>query len=151
MLFCKTTVHTLDLFNCHISNILKAHLHVHTHGDTVPFRLLCAVRTRLERAPTPLFGRLVRCSTRGHSFARLRYMYVLRFPLPPPPPPPPPPRAQVNKTLLILTLVPRVSYIVYMCILEAPLNTSCMCIPLEMFPLVVVLCWVGSFSNSRPG
>ena len=31
----------------------------------------------LERAPTPLFGRLVQCSTHGHSFARLtQYIYI---------------------------------------------------------------------------
>ena len=30
----------------------------------------------LERAPTPLFGRLVRCSTHGCSFVRLRYVCV---------------------------------------------------------------------------
>ena len=86
----------------------------HAHGDVVPFRVLCAVRTRLqsrwwfhctllfvqlfasrassrckqdmgalswfnaetpERVPTPLFGRLVRCSTHGPFFARLRYIH----------------------------------------------------------------------------
>ena len=85
----------------------------HAHGDVVPFRVLCAVRTRLrsrwwfrctllfvqlvasrassrckqdmgalswfnaetpERAPIPLFGRLVRCSAHGPFFARLRYI-----------------------------------------------------------------------------
>ena len=29
----------------------------------------------VKRAPTPLFGRLVRCSTHGPFFVRLRYMY----------------------------------------------------------------------------
>ena len=30
-----------------------------------------------KKVPTPLFGRLVRCSTHGHSFARLRYVCIL--------------------------------------------------------------------------
>ena len=31
----------------------------------------------LERAPTSIFGRLVKCSTHGHSFTRLRYMFII--------------------------------------------------------------------------
>ena len=31
----------------------------------------------LKRAPTPLFGRLVRCSAHGCSFARLQYTQII--------------------------------------------------------------------------
>ena len=87
----------------------------------------------------PPFGRHARYSAHEHSFVRLQYstcIYVLRSL--------PTFRAQINKTLLILTHnFGLVSYIRG--------STEHMCIPLEMFPLVVVLCWVGSFSNSKPG
>lgn len=33
----------------------------------------------LERAPTPLFGQLVRCSALEHSFIRLWYSHIRRF------------------------------------------------------------------------
>ena len=36
----------------------------------------------LKRVPTPLFCRFVRCSTHGHSFTRLWYIYFLQVEIP---------------------------------------------------------------------
>ena len=41
--------------------------------------LSCLNMEQLERLPTPLFGRLVRCSTNGRSFARLHRVSPVSF------------------------------------------------------------------------
>ena len=78
-------------------------MHLYTYGGTLPFRALCVSLQRLllyvticptiffegielfmgwmnvqtlERAPIPVFGKLARCSTHGHSFTRLWYIHV---------------------------------------------------------------------------
>ena len=90
-------------------------IHVHIHGDTAPFRLLCAVRTH----PLADMQGALPMSTLLWDYSTC--IYVLRSI--------PTFRAQINKTLLILThnFGLKVSYIRG--------STEHMCIPLEMFPM----------------
>ena len=57
---------------CHSECSVPSGLDFDATGDSVEHVYLWLNVGRLERVPTPLFGRLVRSSAHGRSFARLR-------------------------------------------------------------------------------